>query len=152
MSNEVLTMLLQRKLTYVDTMTSAAMLWWVSSVVFCGYIISGIWTKRSEVIKLRAFHWFFFVIFVFFFSVVVFGGWIIYATNCLQHEAAQLLGLLNVSFRFLFEFTAIKYGTLIGTTSFVLVTVTWVSMWIYLAKEKKIEELKEETISNNVEL
>ena len=60
--------------------------------------------------------------------------------------------LVGNALRLLFEFTAIKYAVLIGTTSFALVAITWVSIWIYLAKEKKIEALKEGTISNEVEL
>ncbi len=90
--DEILNIILQHKLSFLDTMSNVAMLWWVSSVVFCGYIIAAVWMKRDEIEKKDfPLPWFFFIVFAFFFSIVVFGGWTIFVTTRLYQETNILL-------------------------------------------------------------
>lgn len=138
MNPDHLIALLQKKLDFVATLANIGMTWWVSSVVFCGSILAAVWVYRKEVASSPLFVWLAAGLTYFFISIVVFGVFIVCVVNHLETEAHQILSYLkfNESFSFI-EFATVRYGMVIGTTSFVVVTVAWVGLCVSIRHEAK---------------
>lgn len=131
---EALRAVLQHKSGFFEYLTNALMIWWVSSVAFCGSILSSTWLKRKEISNIRFMDWLFTVVFVFFLSIVVFGLYVVYAVGHLRVEVSALLDQLHVSSDQLYEFRMVQVGVGIGSSSFIFVLFTWIGMWIVLRK------------------
>ena len=141
--NESLPIILEHKLTFLDTIAMVGISWWVSATVFCASIIAVIYKKRSELRETpRVFHWLQLGLYLFFFSIVLFGVFLMNMTSKLNLETIEIIKIIdnqqstsqltNINFG---EFTTVYWGLAIGTSSFVLIVVAWVllSNWI-LAK------------------
>ena len=138
MNNEILQIMLQKNLDFLATLLSACMTWWVSSVVFCGSLIAGIWLKKDDIKKMGSyFHWFFFVASVFVASVVCFGFWVVWVSSRLEGEHDQIIDMLKAGSGLHVEFAALREGMILGTSSFVLVLITIIGLWIYFARDHK---------------
>jgi len=136
---EPISILLNQEFNLLNTIANVGMTWWVSSIVFCGSALGGIWVKRPEVIKMSHFGLLGFFLGVFFGSIVLFGVLMIYATVKLQTEIELLQSELNIMGHIdHVGFIAIKYGYALGTTSFILVLLIWILMWRDLYKEHKL--------------
>ena len=127
---------LDGKIAFLTTVINACMLWWVSSVVFCGSVLSTTYVKRKEILKLRNLNWFIFIVAFFILTIVAFGcglGWLMYLERL---QTAELLGKLKLpADGYKLEYQIFEWGLCLGTSSFVLVFITWVGIWKHLRKE-----------------
>jgi hypothetical protein len=131
--NPVLTKLLEFNFQFLGTMASVCMLWWASSVVFTASILSTIWLKAEEIRRSPWLNWFGAVITCLFLSMLVFGGWTIFATYQIQQETATILARLGEKQNHgLPLFRAMIAGISIGTTSFFFALLVWLKMWMTL--------------------
>jgi hypothetical protein len=121
--------ILESKLKFLDTLASVGMSWWVSGIVFCATILAGCWLKRDTVIKVPFFQLFCATLTVFYLSVVGFGAFMAFETRNLAREVQQLLSSDPGT-----PFQTVFYGYLIGTTSFVLIALCWLGLWLELQK------------------
>jgi hypothetical protein len=39
--------LIGQKISYVNSTVNVCMLWWVSSIVFCAYVLAAVWSMRA---------------------------------------------------------------------------------------------------------
>lgn len=130
MSMETLQILLEQKFIFLNTIANVGMTWWVSSIVFCGSVLGGIWLKKKEVVDMAHFGLLGFFLGVFFASIVLFGILMIFVTIELQTEIELLQEQLKViGHRDHVGFLAMKFGYGLGATSFVLVLFIWAFMW-----------------------
>src|SRR6185437_6004445 len=136
--------ILDAKVAFGQSIISAAITWWVSSVVFCAAILGGTWAKRAEVLELHKeklplrltyFHGFFGLITFFFCTIVVFGVIVIRIFCSLERGIelleAQMSSSLHASLASPVgpEFKAAACATAVGTFSFVLILIAWGFMW-----------------------
>ena len=132
---QVLNTLLEQKLQLLNTIAVVGMTWWVSSIVFCGSALGVIWLKRHEIASAPFFGLLGIFLGVFFASIVLFGIWMVVATGILQSETLAVLNDLNIKNQKHIGFLAVQIGYAIGTTSFIIVTVSWVVMWRTISNE-----------------
>ena len=138
MEPSTLNLLLSQKIQSLNTIATVGMTWWVSSVVFCGSILAGVWLKRQEVAHAAYFGWLRVILGFFFFSVVIFGIWLAVVAQGIDAESRALISQIGgrdvgVSWMSL----GITVGVLIGTTSFVLVTAMWFVLWRSIEREHR---------------
>ena len=140
---ETLRKLLEGKVAFLVACVNACMLWWVSSVVFCGSVLSTTYAKRNQITKLKNFNWFAGIVAVFFFTIVAFGFGVTYLMARERSQTADLLKMLNVQGDlYSTEFYIFQFGIMLGTTSFVLVLITWIGIWRHLRSEAEAESDK----------
>lgn len=138
MNTSTLEILLAGKLQALNTIGTVGITWWVSSVVFCGTVLGTIWVKRSEIARAEFFGLLRMVLGFFFISIVAFGVWIAIAAFQVDDEISAILeqlGSLNTTMSW--QAIAIIVGTLIGTTSYLLVTSTWFVLWRAIEREHR---------------
>lgn len=126
--------LIEEKYLVFDMFANIGMSWWVSGVVFCGTILAGCWIKRETIICIPYFHLFCTTVSVFYISIVFFGFFMSYHTARLGADIASLLiaaGHPDPTSRT--EFACITYGYIIGTSSFILISLCWFILWRILA-------------------
>jgi hypothetical protein len=130
--------LLEHKLSFLDTLASVGMSWWVSGIVFCATILAGCWWKRDLVTSIPYFHFFCLTVTVFYFSVVGFGVLMAIQTGRLEADVDTLLQAMQHPDKTSHtDFRIVKYGYLIGSTSFSLITLCWLALWRILSKQRK---------------
>ena len=122
--------MIQGKIALGQTIITAAMTWWVSSVVFCASIIAGTWLKRADIYQLRTVARLLFcvIVFLFFVSVVAFGILTYRAFRRLGREIGELRAFLKkstMSSERAWEFDFAATATALGTSSFILIALTW---------------------------
>ena len=139
MNNEVLKILLDHKLSFLDTIAQTSMLWWVSSIVFCCTIIAVLWHRREDIIKIPGLNMVCFLITVLLASFPVYAIWVILGTNKIEYETKYILKTLELPTDLLFEFTGIKIALFIGGTTFFLVLIAWLWIW------KKLNQMSKTT-------
>ena len=127
--------LLSKKFESLHTFFSAGMTWWVSAVVFSGTIVLGTFIKQGTIIELYKndivsglqLFFLFCLIAFFLFSIVVYGLWCVYSVMSLHRETKALFEdagkLVQTS-----EFLAVQVGYCLGTSSFVLIFLTWLHL------------------------
>jgi hypothetical protein len=119
------------KIAFGQTTVTAAMTWWVSSVVFCGSIIAGAWLKEAEIHQLGTMARCVLcsIVLVFFLSVVTFGFLTARAFQRLAREIGELRTSLvtapDQSTGRAWEFDFAAKATYLGTSSFLLIALTW---------------------------
>lgn len=138
MDNEALRFLLERKLDFLKEIAQACMLWWVSSVVFCGTVIAAVWSKWEKLKEQKVIRWLGIVLCVFFSSIVAFGYLVIVYLWNLEIELADVAKKLNLPDRnFQYELLTFRRAIWAGTSSFILVWIAWILMWVKLSKRVK---------------
>ena len=119
---------------------TTGMTWWVSSVVFCGSILAGTWIKHAELAQLRFINWFCSIVLIFLLSIVIFGVWLSITFGKLGRDikelSAQLALIANIDAYHArlrdSEYKLLPGGTLLGTSSFVLIVFTWIGIWYFI--------------------
>ena len=129
---ETLHFLLEQKISFVNMVGNVLMTWWVSSVVFCGTTLAAVWLNRKELVDSGVIGWLGFLLLVFFSSIVYFGILITQYIDKVSKEISVLGKELNSEFFFSYELSNFKRAIITGTTSFVLVLITWIILWIGL--------------------
>lgn len=132
-NNDDIKFLLEQKLKFVEIIANTSMTWWVSSVVFCGTIIGfAIWKLNAlEELSKIFLGLLCFVIHLFFLSVVVYGLIIRNRVTHLKKDISILVNELNCeSITFNNEMKGVKWALTNGTSSFVLIWVSWVIITI----------------------
>lgn len=130
--------LLEQKLQLLNTIANVGMLWWVSSVVFCGSILGAIWINRHEVAGAPFFGWLSVLLGVFFFSIVLFGVCMIIATGAIRYEVESIIEAVDLAKHSRHVgFLTVQIGYAIGTTSFLIVTIIWALLWKTIIQEHK---------------
>lgn len=144
--------LLEHKLAFIDTLAQIGMTWWVSSVVFCGSTLAGVWLKHAElVLHPRLFRWIQNALTWFFLSIVLFGIFIMWQAQALKNETRELVQLIKSTqpanapsySGALTEFDTVIWGMCLGTTSFVLVLLAWIVLCNWIRSSVKSRRKKQ---------
>lgn len=138
---DALQKLIDVKVHMLCNLMTTGMTWWVSSVVFCGSILAGTWIKHQELVGLPFINWFCLIVLIFLLSIVLFGVWLSITFGKLgcdiKELKAQLALIANIgSYHARLrdsEYKFLRGGTLLGTSSFVLIAVTWIGIWYFIA-------------------
>jgi hypothetical protein len=130
MKDEALKLLLQHKLAFLGIAAQVLMLWWVSSIAFCGSVIAGFWLRRDDFVDMPSVHYILITltISVFLASLVAFGVWSIWSLDRLQADVVELVRRTSLESPGFAEFVGVKWAVLIGTSSFVFVFATWLTL------------------------
>jgi hypothetical protein len=130
---EFVKMVFEHKLSIVKETTSSMMLWWVTSVVFCGSLLGGVLFNQEKIINLSPpyiYHVVFSLIVLFFLSIILFG---FSTANQIRKIKLDILSKYE-SFASeeslkLQEFDAIIRGIKIGTSSFIFALLVFLLIW-----------------------
>jgi hypothetical protein len=131
MDQDSVKFLIERKIDFLNSVAQVCVIWWASSVVFCGSILAGVWAKREELKERKLLHSLGFVLLVFFSSIVVSGYIAIsrYLRN-VQKEIADLTKQLGFQDEFFHtEVSSFESAMWAGISSFVIVWAAWIFMW-----------------------
>lgn len=134
MDQDSIKFLIERKIDFLNSVAQVCMIWWASSVVFCGSILAGVWAKRDELRERKLLLGLGFVLLIFFSSIVFAGCLAIYGyLRNVRREIAELAGQLGHQNRFFHtEVSSFESAMWAGISSFAIVWVAWISMWIFL--------------------
>ncbi len=122
-------MLLEQKMTFLNTLVDACMLWWVSTVAFSGSALGAVWVKRQGQKPLPAAGLVRKIGIGFFASTILFGSAAVILVAGLGWQTAILHEKLGVEGFWLYEFVGAAAGIAIGTTSCVLALFAWNEMF-----------------------
>jgi len=134
--------LIEQKVSFVNSAVNAAMLWWVSSLLFCGSVLGAVWSEREKLqSKPGVLVGLGIVLFVFFGAIAIFGFMGAYRLCIVQVEIAALAGALKYSEPvvkpngfFYTEILTFKTAMIIGGSSFALIHIVWILFCLYLLK------------------
>lgn len=136
MDSTLVQTMLEQKLQFLDTISQASMMWWVSSVVFCATIIGAIWLKRSQWEDIPTPRLFKLLIAIFLLSVVNYGFFVAILALKVKSELHQLMAQLKIpsSMHHVFdtEFNSITMCMINGTSSFIIMLICWFVIWRYI--------------------
>jgi hypothetical protein len=137
---EILLALLEKRMDFLNTIADASMLWWVSSVVFCGTIIAAVWLQKEMILNSDLFNGLFGLVTVFFASIVTYGFWTVWSVSKIGSQIELILeGLGEVTISAsLYETTGIIGAIIIGNTSFLLILLAWIVLWARWGRERKL--------------
>ena len=118
--------LLKARYDFVNTACIAMMTWWVSSVAFSGALISQTWAKRDRISSTATARWLIALGTGLFGSIVIFGiGSAFYVTK-LESDTHVIAHLIQPNAEVSgLEFTWLRFGIVIGTTSFAIALLAW---------------------------
>ena len=124
---KVMEIWLSHKLAAIYTIADNAMLWWVSTVVFCAVIMAAVWKERDHLVNARFFPWLRWILGSFFVSIVLFGVGLIFGVIRLLEDVSVLLaaGGLEGKYIKMTEFWLTVGGLSLGTFTFLLVCLAW---------------------------
>jgi hypothetical protein len=147
-SDESIRFLIAQKMSYVSSAVNICMLWWVSSVAFCAYILAAVWSNREQLRQPGYVMGLGIALFVFFFFIAYFGFMVAYRSVIVQKEIAFLADELNYAYLgdklkavkldtkggfFYTELVIFKKSMIIGSLSFALIFMGWIVFWILLS-------------------
>ena len=123
MSEETIRFLIEQKVSFVNSTVNVCMLWWASSIVFSGYVLAAVWSKRGEVRQRSILIGLGIVLSVFFSVVAVFGFLVAHRLGVVQGEIAVLAANLKAPNDFFHtEVLTFQVSMWLGAGSFAL---TW---------------------------
>jgi len=138
---------MQRAEQLLETLRAIApvlMTWWVSSTALCAAIIGALWANRRKVASVShgALNALFGLVLVFFVSISVFGVLATWAATSLGLAlgtacAAASSAVCTVGDAAVLT-TGIAVGVAIGTTSFIIATIAWISAWVITSKGRRM--------------
>jgi hypothetical protein len=141
MTDDTIRFLIEQKMSYVNSTVNVCMLWWASSIVFCGYVLAGVWSKQQELRQTRTVIGLGIVLFVFFFVIALFGGMVAYRLGIVQDEIAELAVKLNFQDDFFHtEILTFQISMWIGACSFALVWFVWCLFWYFFLWRQRAQE------------
>ena len=137
--------LIEQKVSFVNSAVNAAMLWWVSSILFCGSALAAVWSNKEGLQKNTGILvGLGIVLFVFFGAIAIFGFLGAYRLCIVQSEIAALAEDLTYSGpvdkpdlkgKFFYEeILTYRIAMIIGGYSFALIHVVWFTFWLYLLR------------------
>ncbi len=126
--------IIERKMLFMNTLGQVCMTWWVSSVVFCGSTLGGVWLKADRLVHAG---WLTTVILgivltIFFGTVVVFAIFVVRFLSQLEPQLRVLVKSAGWQTSFEEEVMLFKRTMQLGMTTFIIVLVTWLTMWMSL--------------------
>ncbi len=148
MDDQTIRFLIEQKISFINSALNACMLWWVSSIVFCGTVLAAVWIKKEELQKQRLITGMFIILSIFFLSITGFGSSAIYFLSMTEDEISFLASTLKTQdalFRieldnfFRTELRAFQLAMWIGAGSFAFVWISLLYMWVKLPKEVSSE-------------
>jgi|GEM_PF-2486939 len=146
-SGDTIRFLIQQKMSYVNSTVNVCMLWWVSSIVFCGYVLAAVWLYRDQLREPGYLIGLGLILFVFFFFIAYFGILIADRLVIVQKEMAIFADELDYGYLrdklkaakldsdggfFITEIVTFKRAMITGSLSFALVFVIWIIFWSFL--------------------
>jgi hypothetical protein len=142
MRSEEIRFLIDQKVSYINSTVNISMLWWVSSIAFCGYVLYTVWSHKKELGPPYFILGFGIVFFIFSFFISYFGFLLAYRAGVVQGEIADLADKLNSANEldikgkfFRAEILSFQISMRIGAFSFALAFVVWDVYWFLLLLE-----------------
>jgi hypothetical protein len=146
---ESLRKVLEGKAALFSTIINNCMLWWVSSVVFCGSVLSATFLKRNEIESLKNLKWFLGIVGFFFVTIVAFGSCVGIMIVQVSSQMSGILKELSMpTDSFATEFHMFESGMWLGTSSFVLILVTWIGICRELVSKSKVSATRPEALTS----
>jgi hypothetical protein len=141
-SPETLNLLLKAKFDVLIILVHVFMLWWVSATAFCASIVGATWYKKESLqeISLLSTNVLCAVIFIFFTSIHTFGWFGVIQAGQLQRHTDAILRQLKIPNDDCYghtEFYWFKHSILLANVSFVLVSIIWVGVWVWLVTDNR---------------
>lgn len=149
MNEETIRLLIEQKITFVNTAANVCMLWWVSSIVFYGSVLAAMWVKQDELKarlkqdelegkkSINLLGW---VLSCFFLATALFGVVIFCYSFPIQRGIAGLAARLKYEGSFFYnEIWGFRIAMLFGIGSFCLVFLIWIRFWQHLRQQAKEE-------------
>jgi hypothetical protein len=128
--NETQRFLIEQKLSFVTTAVNACMLWWVSSIVFCGSVLAAVWIKRVELREEHFIRWTGAILSIFFLAISCFGFFAIYFIRKVKTEIFSLAAGLRYEGKLFGTELGVFQGAMwLGSLSFLFVFCVWLVMW-----------------------
>jgi hypothetical protein len=122
--------ILEAKLNFVSSLAYTLMFWWASSVAFCGSLIAAVWIRRDDLRSFHELYLFCAVVWIFIFTIAIFGCIMIPYTYKLKKEAIFLIRKIpGCEGLRLPEFDIITTGLIAGSSSFVFALIVWCGIW-----------------------
>src|SRR5262245_1029046 len=125
---------------FLNATINICVIWWSAGTAFSATILGAAWRYRKEMEKeVPALDWLCGLIQFFYLSLVTFGAWVIYVSERSKDLIARDVTDLALEAdrnALYFEFFALQIGMVIGTSSFVLIAVSWIGLWRYFRKRK----------------
>ena len=143
-SDETIRFLIEQKMSYVNSTVNVCMLWWVSSIAFCGYVLAAVWSYREQLSPVGYVIGLGIILYVFFFFIAYFGILMADRLMLVQKEIAVIANEVNydtldvkmkdANLRphggFLYtEIVTFKRAMMTGALSFTLVFASWIFFW-----------------------
>jgi len=148
MTEETVRFLIEQKITFINTAVNACMLWWVSSIVFCGSVLAAVWIKRDELRKERFISWTGVILSTLFLAIACFGFLAIYFIGKGKTEISSLAVDLKYQGDFFgTELEVFQWAMWLGAISFLFVFLVWLFMWRWLSKGVHAPESKQQAQS-----
>jgi hypothetical protein len=123
---ETLQKLLEYDFQFANTVANTSMIWWASSVVFCGYVLAYFWNSKAKIENWKSFRAVAVVIGLLFLSMIVYGWWIIRVLNSIEMEVHSITKELGIQKQYgQPAFAGIRWAIGIGTSSFAFVFIAW---------------------------
>ena len=121
-----------KKMDFLGSLTNALMLWWVSSIIFCGSALAGAFLYRTELDQLNWLKFiFFFFMTAFVLCIALFGFLMISRVKDAQRQVADIMNELDIDEHIPVEFKLVIQGTCFGSWMFIGLTVLWLFMGVY---------------------
>ena len=149
MGEDTIRLLIEQKITFVNTTANACMLWWVSSIVFYGSVLAAMWLKQDEMKawlkqdelkRKKGMNQLGIVLSGFFLATALFGVVIIGYSFPVQREIADLAARLKYEGNFFgYEMWGFRVAMAFGIGSFLLVFFIWNRFWHHLYQQPKEE-------------
>ncbi|HEX8069088.1 MAG TPA: hypothetical protein VF546_03990 [Pyrinomonadaceae bacterium] len=146
--------LIEQKMSYINSTVNVCMLWWASSIVFCGSVLAAVWSALGPLRNLSRFTMGLGLVLFAFFSVIPLFGFLVasrlgkvqreiavYASELLGAELTTRLETAKLQTKGGFFYTEIctfQRSMLMGAGSFALIHVAWILFWLYLMGVQEI--------------
>jgi uncharacterized membrane protein YgdD (TMEM256/DUF423 family) len=143
MNDEIVKILIQEKLSFLNTVANSYMLWWVSSILFCGSVLSTVWVKQKDILKIKnkGIDIFFNIANFLFILIIGFGIFGVIGLSKVKSEYDLLIESIGIPMDVTnFEFPSIQIGIIMGTTSFFFVLIIWNLIYLHLRNSNKVHK------------
>ena len=121
-----------KKMDFIGSLTNALMLWWVSSIIFCGSALAGAFLYRAQLNELKWLKVIFFIFMTtFVFCISQFGFLMIRRIRDAKQQVVYAMNKFDMSEHVPVEFQLVIQGTTFGSWMFIGLTILWAVLGVY---------------------
>jgi lysylphosphatidylglycerol synthetase-like protein (DUF2156 family) len=140
LDKDLLKLLIDRNLTFMELVAYTTMTWWASSIVFCATIIGLSWWHRERVAGLRRLNWFCWAISAFFVSLPLYTILVFFLLVEIETETRWLLFRAGSRYHAPFAFRAVEVAVGYAGLCISVVLILWALVVLDLRRLAKREQ------------